>query len=68
MTPALENAIERLREMPDERQDAFARMILREIIADEQWIRSKALNAEWQRKRAIQLSGVKISSNSATVS
>jgi hypothetical protein len=51
MTTALEEAIERLREMPPERQDAFARLILREILADEQWMRSAAQAAEWQKQR-----------------
>ena len=35
MTTALEEAIERLRKMSVERQDAFARMLLREILADD---------------------------------
>lgn len=52
MTSALDEAIERLKQMPPERQDAFARLILREILADEQWMRSAAQNAEWQRQRA----------------
>jgi len=52
MTSALEEAIERLKKMPPERQDAFARLILREILADKQWQRSAAQNAEWQRLRA----------------
>jgi hypothetical protein len=51
MTPALEEAIERLRPMPPERQDAFARLLLREILADEQWMRSTAQYAEWQEQR-----------------
>jgi hypothetical protein len=53
MSPALEEAIERLKQMPPERQDAFARLLLREIVADEQWMRSTALNAEWQQRRAL---------------
>jgi hypothetical protein len=52
MTPALEEVIERLREMPPERQDAFARMLVREILADEQWMRSAAQYAEWMQQRA----------------
>ncbi|HVT26847.1 MAG TPA: hypothetical protein VHE81_02405 [Lacipirellulaceae bacterium] len=56
MTPALEEAIERLRQMPEERQDAYARLLLREIVADEQWRRSTALNAEWQQQRTNTLS------------
>jgi hypothetical protein len=51
MTPALEEAIERLRPMTPERQDAFARLLLREILADEQWMRSTAQYAEWQQQR-----------------
>jgi len=51
MTPALEEAIERLRHMPPDRQDAFARLLLREMLADEQWRQSAAQHAEWQRLR-----------------
>ena len=51
MTPMLEEAIERLRQMSPEQQDAFARMLLREILADEQWMRSTQQNAEWQELR-----------------
>jgi hypothetical protein len=51
MTPAIEEAIERLRQMSPERQDAFARLLIREILADEQWMRSTQQNAEWQEQR-----------------
>jgi hypothetical protein len=51
MTTALEEAIERLRQMPPERQDAFARLLLREILADEHWMRSAAQHVEWQEQR-----------------
>ena len=51
MTPALEEAIERLRQMPPDRQDAFARLLLREMVADEQWMRSIAQYAEWLQQR-----------------
>jgi hypothetical protein len=51
MTPALEEVIERLRQMPEERQEAFARMLLREILADEQWMRSAAHNSQPQQQR-----------------
>jgi hypothetical protein len=51
MTTALEDAIERLRMMSPARQDAFARLLLREIIADEQWMRSAAQNAEWRQQQ-----------------
>jgi hypothetical protein len=52
MTPAIEEVIERLRQMSPERQDAFARLLMREILADEQWMRSTAQNAEWQQQRS----------------
>jgi hypothetical protein len=55
MSPILEEVIERLRQMPPERQEAFARMILRELRADEQWLRSTALNAEWHEKQRVEL-------------
>jgi len=51
MTPSLQEAIERLQAMSAERQDAFARLLLREIAADEQWIRSTAQKAEWDQKK-----------------
>jgi hypothetical protein len=51
MTPGLEQVIERLKQMSPERQEAFARLILREIVADEQWMRSAAQAAEWQRQQ-----------------
>jgi hypothetical protein len=51
MTPALEQAIERLRQMSPERQDAFARLLLREILADEQWMRSTQQAAEWRQQQ-----------------
>jgi len=53
MAPALEEAIERLRKMPPDRQEAFARMLLREILADEQWRRSTAMNAEWRHQQQV---------------
>jgi hypothetical protein len=51
MTPALEQVIERLKQMSPERQEAFARLIMREIVADEQWMRSAVQAAEWQRQQ-----------------
>jgi hypothetical protein len=51
MTPSLEEAIERLRQMSPDRQDAFARLLFREILADEQWMRSTQQAAEWQQQR-----------------
>ena len=56
MTPALEEVIERLRQMSPDRQDAFARLLLREILADEQWMRSAAQNAEWRQQQQQQRS------------
>jgi hypothetical protein len=40
MTKTLEQAIERLRQMPEERQDLLARLMLHEIEEDERWQRS----------------------------
>jgi hypothetical protein len=45
MTKSLEQAIERLRQMPKERQDSLARLLLHEIDEDERWSRSTAENA-----------------------
>jgi hypothetical protein len=56
MTPALEEVIERLRQMSPERQDAFARLLVREILADEQWMRSAEQKAEWEEKKKLQQS------------
>jgi len=57
MATAFEEAIDRLRQMPPDRQEAFARLLLREILADEQWMRSAAQNAEWQQLQKLRLSG-----------
>ena len=51
MHPALAQVLERLQQMSPERQEAFARLIMREIVADEQWQRSAAQAAEWQRQQ-----------------
>jgi len=51
MHPALAQVLEKLKQMSPERQEAFARLIMREIVADEQWQRSAAQAAEWQRKQ-----------------
>jgi hypothetical protein len=40
MSDTLEHAIERLRQMPADRQDLLARLVLHEIEADERWLRS----------------------------
>jgi hypothetical protein len=46
MTKTLEKAIERLREMPEDRQDSLARLLLHEIEEDERWMRSTASNVD----------------------
>jgi hypothetical protein len=61
MTTALEEAIERLRKMSPDRQDAFARLLLREILADEQWMRSAAQSAEWRLQQQQQRTNGSIS-------
>ena len=45
MTDALKKAIERLEQMPEERQDMLARLMLHEIEEDERWIRSTESHA-----------------------
>jgi hypothetical protein len=42
MTRALETAIERLRQMPEEQQDSIAKLLLHEIDEDERWARTTA--------------------------
>jgi hypothetical protein len=46
MTKTLELAIERLRQMPEDRQDTLAKLVLHEIDEDERWMRSTAAHAE----------------------
>ena len=46
MSDTLEHAIERLRQMPADRQDLLARLVLHEIEADERWMRSTASNVD----------------------
>jgi hypothetical protein len=46
MTKTLEYAIERLRQMPEDRQEAIARLLLHEIDEDERWTHSTAANAD----------------------
>jgi hypothetical protein len=46
MTNALQEAISRLQQMPEERQDLLARLLLHEIEEDEKWSHSTAANAE----------------------
>ncbi len=45
MIKALQEAIERLRQMPEDQQDLLARLMLHEIEEDEKWTRSTAANA-----------------------
>jgi hypothetical protein len=45
MTKTLEQVIERLRQMPEDRQDAIARLVLHEIDEDERWLQSTAAHA-----------------------
>ena len=40
MTKTLEQAIERLRQMPADRQDSLAQLLLHEMEQDERWQRS----------------------------
>ena len=47
----LAQVLEKLKQMSPERQEAFARLLMREIVADEQWQRSAAQAAEWQRQQ-----------------
>ena len=46
MSHTLEIAIERLREMPDDRQEQFAQLLLHEIEEDQRWERSTELHAD----------------------
>jgi hypothetical protein len=45
MTKALEQAIERLKQMPEDRQDSLAQLLLHEIDEDERWQQSTASHA-----------------------
>jgi hypothetical protein len=45
MTKTLELAIDRLRQMPEERQEMFARLMLHEIEQDELWNRTTESHA-----------------------
>jgi hypothetical protein len=44
MTKALANAIERLQQAPEDRQDALAALLLYELDEDERWSQSTAAN------------------------
>jgi hypothetical protein len=45
MTKALEEAIERLKQMPEDRQDSLAQLLLHEIDEDELWQQYTAKHA-----------------------
>ncbi|BBO35951.1 hypothetical protein [Lacipirellula parvula] len=46
MTKTLQEAIERLQQMPEDRQDLLARLVLHEIDEDEKWAKSTAANVD----------------------
>jgi len=46
MTDALKQAIERLQQMPEERQELIARFVLHEIEEDERWIQTTEARTE----------------------
>jgi hypothetical protein len=46
MSTIVDHAIERLRQMPEERQDLIARLVLHEIEEDERWMRTTDANAD----------------------
>ncbi len=45
MTKTLQEAIERLQQMPEDRQNVLAKLMLHEIEEDEKWMRSTEANA-----------------------
>jgi hypothetical protein len=46
MTKALEEVIERLKQMPEDRQDSLAQLLMHEIEEDERWRASTAEHAD----------------------
>jgi hypothetical protein len=46
MSNALQEAIDRLRQIPEDRQDSLARLILHEMEEDDRWCKSTADNAD----------------------
>jgi len=46
MTKALQQAIERLKQQPEDRQDALAALLLHELEEDARWANSTAANSE----------------------
>ena len=49
MTKALQHAIQRLQQVPEERQDAVAALVLHELDEDERWERSTVTHAAKQQ-------------------
>jgi predicted DNA-binding ribbon-helix-helix protein len=50
MTKTLEEAIERLKQMPEDRQDSLAQLLLHEIDEDERWRQSTANHTDKLQK------------------
>ena len=46
MSTIVEQAIERLRQMPEDRQESLARLVLQEIEEDERWMKSTAASED----------------------
>lgn len=46
MTKTLQEAIERLQQMPEDRQDLLAKLVLHEIEEDKKWAQSTEANAD----------------------
>ena len=46
MTKTLEQVIERLRQISEDRQDAISRLLLHEIDDDERWMRSMHIHSD----------------------
>ena len=46
MTKTLEQAIERLQQLPAERQERLAQLLMHELDEDQRWLDSTAANAE----------------------
>jgi hypothetical protein len=55
MTRLMEQAIERLREVPDSQQDQFARFLLNEMEDDDRWTASTAAHGKELRKLSEQI-------------
>lgn len=56
MSPIIDTAIDRLRQMPDDRQEMLARFMLHEIEEDEKWLRTTAENVDKLRSLAEEVS------------